>query len=72
MQGPGEHAVVLGGSVAGVLAARALCEGGHRVTVIDRDRLPGGPVTRAGVPQGRHAHVLPPRGQRLLEEMFRG
>jgi 2-polyprenyl-6-methoxyphenol hydroxylase-like FAD-dependent oxidoreductase len=63
------HAVVLGGSVAGLLAARALSETFDRVTVIDRDRLnAAGP--RKGVPQGLHAHFLLARGREVLEELF--
>jgi hypothetical protein len=32
------------------------------VTVIERDELPDDPVTRKGVPQGRHPHILLTRG----------
>ena len=37
-----EHAVVVGASVAGLLAARVLADHYDRVTVVDRDRLPDG------------------------------
>ncbi|MEV0130913.1 hypothetical protein AB0H83_20920 [Dactylosporangium sp. NPDC050688] len=47
-------AVVLGASIAGLLAARALSD---TVTVLDRDDLTGAGARR-GVPQGRHAHML--------------
>jgi 2-polyprenyl-6-methoxyphenol hydroxylase-like FAD-dependent oxidoreductase len=33
----GEHATVLGGSLAGLLNARALAEAYERVTVVERD-----------------------------------
>jgi 2-polyprenyl-6-methoxyphenol hydroxylase-like FAD-dependent oxidoreductase len=57
-QAAGEHAVVIGGSIAGLLAARALARHFATVTVVERDRPPAEPVARRGVPQGRHAHVL--------------
>ena len=68
----GEHAVVIGGSVAGLLAARALTEAYDRVTVIDRDALPDGVADRRAVPQGRHAHALLSSGRRALEWLFPG
>jgi hypothetical protein len=36
----GEHAVVLGASIGGLLAARVLADFYERVTVVDRDLLP--------------------------------
>ena len=38
----GEHAVVIGGSVAGLLAARVLADHFERVTVVKRDHFPAG------------------------------
>ncbi|MBN9517861.1 FAD-dependent monooxygenase [bacterium] len=68
----GTHAVVVGGSVAGLLAARALADHFDRVTVLDRDRLPNGPDPRKGTPQARHIHVLLTAGRRVLERLFPG
>ena len=68
----GEHAVVLGASMAGLLAARVLTEAYRKVTVIDRDVLPEDGVHRRSVPQGRHLHVLLPRGREVLEDLFPG
>jgi 2-polyprenyl-6-methoxyphenol hydroxylase-like FAD-dependent oxidoreductase len=68
----GEHAVVLGASMAGLLAARVLAEAYRKVTVIDRDTMPEIGVHRRGVPQGRHIHVLHPRGREVLDELFPG
>jgi 2-polyprenyl-6-methoxyphenol hydroxylase-like FAD-dependent oxidoreductase len=67
-----EHAVVVGASVAGLLAARVLSDHYDRVTVIDRDRLPEGVADRRAIPQGRHAHSLLPHGQDCLEELLPG
>ena len=68
----GEHAVVLGASMAGLLAARALAEAYERVTVVERDTLPVAGPARKGVPQGRHVHALLPRGQQVVDELFPG
>ncbi|KOX19603.1 MULTISPECIES: FAD-dependent oxidoreductase [unclassified Streptomyces] len=66
------HAVVIGGSLAGLLAARVLAEHAERVTVVERDRFPEGPEARPGVPQGRHLHVLVAGGQQALDELLPG
>jgi 2-polyprenyl-6-methoxyphenol hydroxylase-like FAD-dependent oxidoreductase len=58
--------------MAGLLAARALSGRFGRVTVLDRDSLPHRPVTRGGVPQGRHTHGLLARGRQALEELLPG
>jgi 2-polyprenyl-6-methoxyphenol hydroxylase-like FAD-dependent oxidoreductase len=68
------RAVVMGGGIAGLLAARVLAEQHLDVLVLDRDGFAGrddeGP--RRGVPQGRHIHALLPRGRQILEELFPG
>jgi 2-polyprenyl-6-methoxyphenol hydroxylase-like FAD-dependent oxidoreductase len=68
----GDRAVVLGASMAGLLAARVLADAYGQVTVIDRDQLPETPMHRRGVPHGRHIHALLARGQQALEELFPG
>src|SRR5512132_2446598 len=68
----GDRAVVLGASMAGLLAARVLADAYAQVTVIDRDQLPEAGTNRRGVPHGRHAHALLARGQQALEELFPG
>ncbi|MDQ3257596.1 MAG: FAD-dependent monooxygenase, partial [Acidobacteriota bacterium] len=52
--------------------ARMLAEHFDRVTVVERDRFPVGPLPRKGVPQSRHIHVLMKRGRLILEEYFPG
>ncbi|MEE4540636.1 FAD-dependent monooxygenase [Streptomyces sp. V4-01] len=66
------HAIVIGGSVAGLLAARALSASFAKVTVFDRDTFPEQPVGRRGVPQSRQVHALLTRGATGLEELFPG
>lgn len=68
----GMHAVVIGGSIAGLLAARVLVNHFDRVTIVERDRLPEQPVPRQGVPQANHVHVLLTQGQCILEQLFPG
>jgi 2-polyprenyl-6-methoxyphenol hydroxylase-like FAD-dependent oxidoreductase len=68
----GRQAVVLGGSMSGLLAARVLADAYEQVTVVERDVLPEAGVPRKGVPQGRHAHGLLPSGAQVLDELFPG
>jgi 2-polyprenyl-6-methoxyphenol hydroxylase-like FAD-dependent oxidoreductase len=66
------HAVVIGGSIAGLLAARVLSESFDQVTVFERDELPAEPQPRRGVPQGRQVHALHARGADALGELLDG
>ncbi|WP_436928722.1 FAD-dependent oxidoreductase [Halosimplex halobium] len=68
----GERAVVLGGSVAGLCAARVLADGFAEVVVVERDSLPDGPAEREGAPQTSHPHALLGAGQATLEDLFPG
>jgi 2-polyprenyl-6-methoxyphenol hydroxylase-like FAD-dependent oxidoreductase len=72
MDKSGDRAVVLGGSMAGLLAARVLAEAYAEVVVIERDELPRDAAHRRGVPQSRHIHGLLAGGQLALEELFDG
>lgn len=65
-------AVVLGASMAGLLAARVLADHYARVTIVERDRLPVEVTNRRGVPQGRHVHGLLPSGSTIVGELFPG
>ena len=68
----GEHAIVIGGSITGLVTARVLTDHFARVTILERDRFPDRPEFRKGVPQSRHLHGLLERGQVLLENLFPG
>lgn len=68
----GERAVVLGGGMAGLLAARVLSDAYADVVIVDRDQLTGTTSARNGVPHGRHAHCLVARGHQILEELLPG
>ncbi|MCC6770603.1 MAG: FAD-binding monooxygenase [Gemmatimonadaceae bacterium] len=66
------HAIVLGGSMAGLLAARVLSDHLEHVTLIERDPLPDENGPRKGVPQGRHVHGLLASGLNQLCRYFPG
>jgi 2-polyprenyl-6-methoxyphenol hydroxylase-like FAD-dependent oxidoreductase len=68
----GEHAVVLGGSMAGLTTAAVLAERFEQVSVVERDVFPALGDSRRGTPQGRHAHVLLPAGVAGLTELLPG
>ena len=67
-----KHAVVLGGSLAGLLAARVLADHFDRVTLIERDAYAENCETRRGIPQANHVHGLLARGRQILEGLFPG
>ncbi|MBW4524747.1 MAG: monooxygenase [Phormidium tanganyikae FI6-MK23] len=72
---PTQHhhqAIVIGGSLAGLLTARVLAEQFDRVLIVDRDQLPVTPEPRRGVPQSVQPHVLFSKGYQILEELFPG
>ncbi len=66
------HAIVIGGSIAGLTAARVLTQHFERVTVVERDRYPENPVARKGLPQSHQVHILLGKGQQILEQLFPG
>lgn len=68
----GRTAVVIGASVAGLLAARVLQDRFDTVVLVERDRLPAGPAPRKGTPHAAHPHGLLARGREVLEALFPG
>ncbi len=66
----GQHALVIGSSIAGLLAARILADYFEQVTVVERDQLPTNAQVRKGVPQGRHVHLLMCRGAHIIAKLF--
>src|SRR5712691_3492271 len=67
-----DTACVLGGSVAGLLAARALADHANRVVVVERDPAEAGDGARPGVPQAQHVHTLLPGGLGWMERWLPG
>jgi phytoene dehydrogenase-like protein len=64
------RAVVLGASLAGLLAARVLSDNFTDVLLLERDELPAGAAPRKGTPQAVHPHGLLARGREVLETLF--
>lgn len=68
----GDHAVVLGGGMAGLFAARILADHYAAVTIVERDRLAANGTKRRGTPQARHSHGLLMRAADIAESRFPG
>ncbi|HEY0782696.1 MAG TPA: FAD-dependent monooxygenase, partial [Thermoanaerobaculia bacterium] len=66
----GRHAIVIGGSIAGLFAARVLADSFERVTLIERDELPDEVEVRPGAPHAHHLHLLLKRGLEIIEQLF--
>lgn len=69
---PGSRAVVIGASMAGLMAARALAGHFEEVVLLERDIFPEPGENRKGVPQGKHIHVLMERGRQIMEKYLPG
>jgi 2-polyprenyl-6-methoxyphenol hydroxylase-like FAD-dependent oxidoreductase len=65
-------AVVVGGSIGGLLTGLVLAEVCENVVLVERGQLPDSPVPRSGVPQGQHAHGLLAGGLAALEQLLPG
>jgi hypothetical protein len=66
------RAIVLGASIAGLLAARVLSGRFAEVVLLERDELPQRPAPRKGTPHAVHPHGLLARGSQVLELLFPG
>lgn len=67
-----QRAVVIGSSIAGLLAARVLADHFEQVTIIERDQRPTSATARKSVPQGDHVHLLLKSGELILRDLFPG
>jgi 2-polyprenyl-6-methoxyphenol hydroxylase-like FAD-dependent oxidoreductase len=65
-------ALVLGGSIAGMIAARVLADHADEVWIIEPDLLEDAPVIRRGAPQGSQAHALLGKGRAIIEQLLPG
>ncbi|MFO1293215.1 MAG: monooxygenase [Rubrivivax sp.] len=69
---PPTRAVVLGASLAGLLAARVLSEHFDETVLLERDELPRDSAARKGTPHAVHPHGLLARGRLVLETLLPG
>lgn len=65
-------ALVLGGSIAGLVAARVLADHADEVWIVEPDDLGDAPAIRRGVPHGSQAHNLLGLGRRTIEQLLPG
>ncbi|MFD0587195.1 NAD(P)/FAD-dependent oxidoreductase [Paenibacillus sp. GCM10027627] len=68
----GTRALIMGGSMAGLLAAKVLSNHYEEVIIVEKDELPSGPVNRPGTPQAYHPHRVLLRGKMIFERLFPG
>lgn len=70
---PSKHtAIIVGGSIAGLLAAEVLSRHYRRVLILESDRIGPMAAPRKGTPQDRHSHALLPSGMRTIERLLPG
>jgi 2-polyprenyl-6-methoxyphenol hydroxylase-like FAD-dependent oxidoreductase len=66
------HAIIIGGSLGGLVTARVLINHFEKVTILEKDTVNRQPESRKGQPQTKHLHGLLPRGLTILNEYFPG
>lgn len=69
---PATQAVVLGGGMAGMLAASTLARYFDRVTVVEADQFADRPEHRKGLPQAYQNHLLMRGGARAVDALLPG
>lgn len=67
-----DRAVIIGGSITGLLSAKVLSQQFQEVLIIEKDTLNGDSTNRRGVSQTQQPHVLLVKGYRLLESILPG
>ena len=65
-------ALIIGGSMAGMLAAQALTQRGYRAHILERDVESSYDHPRPGAPQGRQLHLLLGGGADAIERLMPG
>jgi 2-polyprenyl-6-methoxyphenol hydroxylase-like FAD-dependent oxidoreductase len=68
----GQHAVVIGGSLAGLMTARVLADHFDAVTILERDHIEPQPALHKSIPQGNHLHGLLLGGQQVMASLYPG
>jgi 2-polyprenyl-6-methoxyphenol hydroxylase-like FAD-dependent oxidoreductase len=67
-----QHAIVIGGSLTGLLTTRVLSDHFEKVTILERDPVHDFPESRKGQAQTRHIHGLLAQGLSIFKEYFPG
>ncbi|MFB7257733.1 FAD-dependent oxidoreductase [Streptomyces nojiriensis] len=67
-----KRVVIIGGSLAGMLAAAAVKEHVESVEILEAHDLPAGPEPRTGVPQAAHIHWLQAGGAEAIDALLPG
>ncbi|WP_395699464.1 FAD-dependent oxidoreductase [Aquabacterium sp.] len=67
-----KRALVIGASLAGLLAARVLQDHVDEVLLIERHDLPTDCSQRRATPHTQHTHALLARGRQIFEQLFPG
>ncbi len=67
-----DTACVMGGSIAGLLAARVLSDRARRVVIVEPDETSAEAESRSGVPQDQQVHTLLPAGRLWIERWLPG
>ena len=65
-----QRAVVIGGSVAGLMTAKTLSPFFREVVILEKDTLNSENGLHKGVGQGPHSHVLLPSGMEILKQLL--
>ncbi len=66
----GGHAIVVGGSMTGLMVASVLARHFDQVTVLERDPVEDRPARRRSTPQASQYHVLLRAGLEVLQSLF--
>lgn len=67
-----KKAIVIGSSMAGMLAARVCANHFTEVLLLEKDKIKSVPAHRKGVPQDNHLHLLLAKGYTILQDYFPG
>ena len=65
-----EKAIVIGGSIAGLLAAHVLSDHFEEIILIEKDNYVEDDKIRNGIPQANHVHILLVKGREILQDFF--
>ena len=66
----GQHAVVIGGSLAGLMTDRVLADHFDHGTLLERDHIDEHPAVHKSIPQGNHFHGLLLGGQQVMAALY--